>query len=200
MDIQTIQFYNDNSAQIAEKYNAVSDGIDKYFKLAFYAKSKILDIGCGSGRDLKILRTMQFDAYGVDPCKQFVNNINSNETLAFVDSLPKLAQVANNVYDGILCSAVLMHLHKEQLTSASYAIRRILRENGRLLLSIPLPDKTINNETNRDENNRLFNGITPNELQIIFEKINFKLLEKWQNDDSLNRTHRKWSTMLFQLR
>ncbi len=201
MDNQTLQFYNNNSAEIAEKYNSVSDGINKCFQPAFIPKSKVLDIGCGSGRDLRIMQKMNFDVFGVDPCKEFVNKIKQDfQDKVFIDSLPKLANIADNEFDGILCSAVLMHLPKEQLFDASFAIRRVLRENGRLLISIPLEDDTINKKTNRDENNRLFNGITNEELQIIFEKIGFKLLEKWQNDDSLNRTHRKWSTMLFQLK
>ncbi|MEA3451097.1 MAG: class I SAM-dependent methyltransferase [Bacteroidota bacterium] len=60
MDNQTIQFYNENSAKIAERYNSLSDGISKYFSNAFISESKVLDIGCGSGRDLRMLRISQF--------------------------------------------------------------------------------------------------------------------------------------------
>ncbi len=200
MDNKTLQFYDDNFAKIAEKYDSVSDGIDKYFSTAFVAKSKILDIGCGSGRDLRFLLNSQFDAFAIDPCEKFVNKINSDfKDKVFIDSLPNIAKVADNEFDGVLCSAVLMHLPKEQLFDASFAIRRVLRENGRLLISIPLEDETIDKTTNRDKNGRLFNGITPDELQLIFERIGFKLINCWQNEDSLNRGHRKWSTMLFTL-
>lgn len=117
-----------------------------------------------------------------------------------IDSLPELKTISDNSYDGVLCSAVLMHLPKEQLFDASFIIRRVMKENGRLLISIPLEDITINAETKRDSNGRLFNGVTPENLQLIFERVGFCLINDWQTDDTLNREHRKWSTMLFVLK
>ena len=203
MDKETLQFYKINSAETAERYDSISGGIRKYFATSFVQKSKVLDIGCGSGRDLQILKSMGFDVRGVDPCKEFVDIIKSNkqdlQEKVIVDSLPNLSQIKDNEFDGVLCSAVLMHLPEEQLFDTSFAIRRILKENGRLLLSIPLEDKTVDKQTNRDSKGRLFNGITPDNLQLIFERIGFKLINCWQNDDSFNRDYRKWSTMLFTL-
>jgi len=201
MDKQTLQFYNSNFQKLAEQYNIVSDGISRYFSLSFISENKILDIGCGSGRDLKILKNFKYNAFGVDPCKDFVNLTNKyiGSSVASIDSLPNLSTIKNNSFNGVLCSAVLMHLPKEQLFDASFNIRRILKDNGRLLISIPLKDKTINPKTKRDENNRLFNRITPENFQLIFERIGFKLINKWEDKDSLNRNHRKWSTMLFTL-
>ena len=92
-----------------------------------------------------------------------------------------------------------MHLPEKQLFDASFSIRRVLKENGRLLISIPLEDKTVDPKTNRDKRGRLFNGITPENLQLIFERIGFKLINRWQNDDSFNRDYRKWVTMLFKI-
>jgi len=203
MDEQTIQFYDENSADTADRYDSVSGGICNFFTTSFIPKSKILDIGCGSGRDLQILKTMGFDVRGVDPCKEFVDIIKQNkqdlQDKVIVDSLPNLAQTDDNEFDGVLCTAVLMHLPEEQLFDASFAIRRVLKENGRLLLSIPLEDKTVDPKTNRDKRGRLFNGITPENLQLIFERIGFKLINRWQNDDSFNRDYRKWVTMLFKI-
>ena len=204
MDIKTLQYYSKNSKTIAETYNSCEGGISLYFKEAFTTSMKILDIGCGSGRDLRILHEMGFQADGVDPCEEFINFVNSQITRygskVFVDYLPELATIHDNSYDGILCSAVLMHLPKEELFDAIFAIRRILKEKGRLLLSIPQPDTTIDPNTHRDINGRLFNGIIPEELQLMLERIGFRLLTRWDSDDSLNRDHRKWTTMLYELK
>jgi 2-polyprenyl-3-methyl-5-hydroxy-6-metoxy-1,4-benzoquinol methylase len=37
------------------------------------ANMKVLDIGCGSGRDLAVLARKGFDAYGIDPTSEFVD-------------------------------------------------------------------------------------------------------------------------------
>jgi len=203
MDAKTLQFYAENAPQLVAKYNIVTNGVSKFFATAFLPGAKILDIGCGSGRDLRILHEMGYQADGIDACEAFVETskqqIANYNGVVSKDTLPQLLTIDDKKYGGVLCSAVLMHLPKEELTEAAFSIRRILKKQGRLLLSIPLEDKTINAQTKRDPNGRLFNQVTPKELQILFERIGFKLLNRWESDDSLNREHRQWATMLFEL-
>lgn len=204
MDLQTLKYYDVNANELADKYDHVNGGISDYFHLSFEKNGKILDIGCGSGRDLKILHEMGYSSDGVDPCDEFVELCNKDKTgygsVVKKDFLPELKGIADKSYDGVLCSAVLMHLPKEQLFDASFAIRRILKDNGRFLMSVPLHDETIDSNTKRDTDGRLFNGITPENFQLIFERIGFSLISRWDNDDSLVREHRKWATLLFSLR
>jgi SAM-dependent methyltransferase len=203
MDSKTLKFYAENATQLTAKYNAVTDGISKYFATAFIAGEKVLDIGCGSGRDLRILHEMGYQADGIDACEEFVETIKQDisgyDCVVAKDALPELTTVDDKKYGGVLCSAVLMHLPEEQLFDAAFSIRKILKEQGRLLLSIPLYDETINAQIKRDMDGRFFNSVTPEELQLLFERIGFKLLNRWNDNDSLNREHRKWATMLFEL-
>lgn len=110
------------------------------------------------------------------------------------DALPELKTIGDDAFDGILCSAVLMHLPEAFLFDSVYTIRRILKENGRLLISVPT---RLPFEGNRDRHGRLFNGVTPDNFQLIFESVGFRLLERWDDDDSLGRKERLWATMLF---
>lgn len=45
-------------------------------------------------------------------------------------ALPQLTTEAAESFDGVLCSAVLMHIPPQQLFDAAFNIRRLLRQHG----------------------------------------------------------------------
>ena len=72
MDQSTINFYRDNAKQVVARYESVVSDLSKHFAEAFNIGLKVLDIGCGSGRDLAVLHKLGYDTYGVDPTSEFV--------------------------------------------------------------------------------------------------------------------------------
>lgn len=75
MDIKTLHYYSENSSELTNRYDTVLDGINTFFSSAFTMGSKVLDVGCGNGRDLRYLIKMGFNAFGVDPCDEFISAI-----------------------------------------------------------------------------------------------------------------------------
>jgi len=201
MDFQTLKYYSENITELSKRYNSADGGICNYFHQAFIKGNKIIDIGCGSARDVNQLIELGYDAYGIDACEEWIDDIAASypslKGKVCYDSLPDLKTINDHEYDGILCSAVLMHIPKEELFDCAFNLKRILKSNGKMLLSIP--NKTDDVNCNRDKNNRLFNGLTSGNLQLIFERLGFNLVSKWENKDSLGRDERNWSVMLFQL-
>jgi len=199
VDEQTIQAYSNNHAEFIAKYDSACGGIADYFATSFPSGAKVLDIGCGSGRDLRILHEMGYTADGIDPCPEFVESI-SNRMCQYgatveVASLPSLKSVEDGSYDAVLCSAVLMHLPEEQLFDAAFSIRRIFHEKGRLLISIPLQGEGATLESD----GRLFNGVSPDQIELLFERIGFRLISRWDSEDALGRAGRQWASLLFEL-
>lgn len=97
------------------------------------------------------------------------------------------------------CCAVLMHIDSTEIFNAALSIKRCLKVNGRLLISVPSqrPD-TVYGE--RDANGRLFKTYHPGYLRLIFERLGFGLIDQWGNTDALNRQGIEWVTLLFQLK
>ena len=127
MDQATINFYSDNAAQVAQRYESVVSDLSAHFADSFSKGGKILDIGCGSGRDLAVLHKLGFDCYGVDPVLEFVEisqrlHPELENRIAF-GKLPDLQVPFNGNFDGVLCSAVLMHIDIEQLPATATAIK-----------------------------------------------------------------------------
>jgi SAM-dependent methyltransferase len=203
MDDLTQRYYAAFAEEIARIYNAADAPSERSLSRAFAPGMRVLDIGTGSGRDVSLLLDMGCDAYGVEPCREMREaSILCYPSLAGrIESglLPELGQPFGGQFDGVLCSAVLMHLPRAQILDAALAMRAVLRENGRLLLSIPLERPGLDPD-NRDKHGRLFTPLNPDYLQLLFERVGFQLLEKWHSPDSLGREGYSWFTLVLQAR
>lgn len=52
VDPKTVQFYCDRAATVAIRYTSVDSAAAPLFPVAFTPGSRVLDVGCGAGRDL----------------------------------------------------------------------------------------------------------------------------------------------------
>jgi 2-polyprenyl-3-methyl-5-hydroxy-6-metoxy-1,4-benzoquinol methylase len=202
MDQATINFYSDNAAQVAQRYESVVSDLSAHFADSFSKGSKILDIGCGSGRDLAVLHKLGYDCYGVDPVPEFVEiaqKIHPEiENRIALGKLPVLQVPFNGNFDGVLCSAVLMHIDIEQLPATASAIKCCLKVGGRLLYSVPSKRLDVVSG-NRDANGRLFIPDQADRLNSLFSNLGFKEIASWTNSDSMGRDSVEWVSVLLEL-
>ncbi len=192
-----------NAADVAGRYEAVASPVARYFRLAFPEGSRVLDVGAGSGRDLAELLALGYDAYGAEPVAEMAARaLAAHPRLQGRMSdaaLPGLGAPFGGGFDGILCSAVLMHLPEADLFDAAFALRNALRANGRLLLSLPLErGDVVSGE--RAADGRLFSPCAPERIQLLFERIGFQQVGRWDSGDALSRAGTRWYTLLFDLR
>jgi len=202
MDRETLQYYSSNSLKVAERYDATESALAEFFATAFRKCGRILDIGCGSGRDLSELSRQGFDVYGLDGTPELVElsqrrhpELKGRVTHGL---LPSFEPPYGGCFDGVLCSAVLMHLELIQLSPAAASIRACLRRGGRLLISVPSKRPDLD-KGDRDSNGRLFVPHSTRLLVDTFRRCDFTLLDEWTNEDSLNRQGVEWVSQLYEL-
>jgi len=217
MDDKTQKYYSTHVQEAAELYNsAKSGGVSRYFKDAFTFGSTVLDIGAGSGRDmamlagppkppgggLKIVQEAGFEVYGIDASPEMVSNAVSNypqlKDRLICASIPSDELFFNMKFDGILCSAVLMHISDDLLFDTAYCIRNNLKENGRLLVSIPVERNDLDSE-GRTKDGRLFIIRTADYYTLLFERLGFKRIGYYEEVDSLGRSGIKWGVLVYHL-
>jgi 5-methylcytosine-specific restriction endonuclease McrA len=66
-------------------------------------------------------------------------------------------------------------------------------------LSVPAERIGLDEEY-RDIHGRLFTQLSPDYLQLLYERVGFVLLDKWVSNDSLGREGHSWHVFLFQIR
>jgi SAM-dependent methyltransferase len=203
MDIETVNYYSKNAQTVAERYESVVSSLSESFGEAFKPQSRLLDIGCGSGRDLALLTSLRHECFGIDATPEFVTLSQSLHPelkgKVLQAALPNFEPPFGGGFDGILCSAVLMHITESELVPAALTIKRCLTNHGRLLYSVPSKRLDVVTE-NRDANGRLFVPDQSDRLQKIFEQFGFSLISKWNNADSLGRDSVEWISVLMELR
>jgi 2-polyprenyl-3-methyl-5-hydroxy-6-metoxy-1,4-benzoquinol methylase len=200
MDSATLRYYSQNAHAVAQRYENVASPLASSFARVFPPGGRILDIGCGSGRDLAELHRQGYQAFGVDATPEFVGLAQKTHPVLTgkiaYGTLPELGIPFDGEFDGVLCSAVLLHIDTADLLNAALAIKSCLKVNGRLLISLPT-HRADADEQERDANGRLFKTYSPGYLRLIFERLGFTLIDQWENSDSMNRDGIAWITIDF---
>ena len=203
MDDATSNFYRMNAERQANLYESVASPVARYFAAAFPSGATVLDIGAGSGRDLALLLASGYEAFGTEPSdplrSQAIKRHPELTNRLTAGALPDIGQPFGRNFDGVLCSAVLMHVPEPELFDAAFALRRLLKQHGRLLVSLPLSRADVSADE-RGADGRLFKSYAPEYLQLLFERLGFQQIGRWNTDDMLGRAGTSWYTLLFELR
>lgn len=198
-DQPTLDYYNANAEQVFASYEQVIGGVSDYFQASFWPGARILDVGAGSGRDLRILLDMGYNAYGIEPSSGLRERAIAtypmlNDRL-LAGGLPESIEFYPGSFDGIVCSAVLMHIPHSQLFDALITLRNLLKDNGRLLLSIPAQRPDV--VAQRDPKGRLFETLQAEQLKLLCARLGLECITEYHNDDAMGRAETSWATLLF---
>lgn len=198
-DQRTLDAYAARAVEFTDRTRLPVSPLARYFPIAFRPESRVIDVGAATGREVAALLSERFDAYGVEPVET-LRNLAIERTgpgRIFAGALPNLG--VDGQYDGLLCSAVLQHVPRSQLFDAVLDLRGLLKEHGRALVSVPAGRRPDVGEDERDDWGRLFTALRPEELQLLFERVGFSTLARWEDADSLQRPGVGWVTFLFEL-
>lgn len=98
---------------------------------------KILDIGCGPGRDSKYFSEAGLEVTGIDLAKSFVVLASENAPRAKILQMDmRHLDFSENTFDGVWASASLLHIPKSEAKSTLEGFARILKAGGLLFISV----------------------------------------------------------------
>lgn len=106
---------------------------------AFYRKGRILDIGCGVF-PVFLLKTDFKEKYGMDSALKIIKTGRKNIHFSSLNAEKgKPLPFRDNFFDVIVLLAVLEHLEGDSVEFILSEIRRVLKKNGRFILTTPSP-------------------------------------------------------------
>jgi SAM-dependent methyltransferase len=203
MDDLTQQYYATHALELSDLYDSPRTGMEYALRRAFVAGMRVLDIGIGSGQDMRLLQQLSCDVYGVEPSDELRDlTLKRHPELGGrleVGTLPSLGLPFGGNFDGVFCSAALAHLPRAAIIDAAIAIRDILKNNGRLFVSIPIEQPNVD-ENSQDTDGRIYTTFQPDYFQLLFERLGFLPLERWESSGGPRRGEHSWCNFLFLVR
>lgn len=199
----TLKYYESHAPILTKRYESADlTPTHQLLKKNFYCKyktPKILEIGCGSGRDAYFILNNGFDIKAIDGSKSMIENaLKIHPKLAnrlFVKTLPSKLDFSEK-FDGIYSIATLMHFSEEELETIFKDIYSLLFQNGKFIFSIPIKRDDLD-ENSIDKVGRFF-LIKDKSFWIKFtESIGFKFQSSHINHDSLGRDEVIWESFVF---
>ena len=165
---------------------------DKFLKL-MPKNGRILDAGCGSGRDAKLFKDSGYDVTAIDGSIEMCR-LASEFSGIDVKHMQFQEIDFDKEFDGIWASASLLHVPSDELDSVLMKLRNSLKENGILYASFKYGD------FEGERNGRYFNDLTESAAIKIFEKNEFKVIETWITHDARpSREDERWTNILLKM-
>lgn len=132
---------SDAYAGIAAAYAARNAGADltaTYDRLAAVLPppARLLDVGCGTGRDAAALRARGYTVCGIDRSSAMLRQAPGSLRGALAVADARALPAAAGSCDGALAVASLLHLPKAALPAALGELRRSVRPRGMVLVSL----------------------------------------------------------------
>ena len=153
--------------------------------------AKILDFGCGSGRDTKYFIEKGFRAEGVDGSEELcrIASENTGTTVRHM-MFNELDEI--DTYDGIWACASILHLPKSELRDVLMKMIRAVKDGGYLYVSFRHGD------FEGYINDRYFSYFTEEGFEeFIGDLQEIKIVDKWVSEDVRpDRREMKWLNLI----
>lgn len=176
----TQESYQKTAHEFARKVENLAplESIEKFIKL-LPSHAKIIDIGCGSGRDAKIFSERGLSVLGIDFCQNLIDIAKKHAPLAQFQMMDiETATFPPSSFDGAWACCSLSHISKKNFPSVLATIHSLLKTNGHLYLTLK---KGIGEVQEKDlrygDFEKFWSFYEEKEIKELVQKAHFEILE-----------------------
>ena len=194
--MDTIDYYNENAKKYFDlTYNA--DMSIQYNHFLQYVKrdGKILDFGCGSGRDSLYFKNKGYDVTAIDGSEELCK-IAREYTGIDVKNMKFDEFNDIDYYDGIWACGTLLHLHNNEILDVLKKLREALKDTGYMFVA-------LKNGKGEEQiiDGRYYNYFELNDVENLVELIKMDIVEVYMSRSVSNPEETKyWNNFILKKR
>ncbi|CAM2830519.1 class I SAM-dependent methyltransferase [Vibrio rarus] len=193
----TTQYYNQNAQQFFDSTVDVEmQSLYQTFLPLLPHNARILDAGCGSGRDSQAFLQRGYSVDAFDASSKLVTLARQLTGCAVSQSTFMDFTAQPNSYDGIWACASLLHVPESELKATFIHLSQFLKSSGLFYCSFKLGEQEV------ERNGRFFCDLTARKLhQMVSSTQVLTVASHWETRDvRAGRENEKWLNAILKKR
>lgn len=191
----TIRSYN----RFAKEYDSNVSGLlpkESFEEFIRYlpTSAKILDLGCGSGRDVMLFSKLGYEVIGVDLSEKLIEIAKAKAPKAqfYIQDIRQI-EFQENTFDGIWASASLLHIPKNDIYFVLSYLRKIMKPDVVLYISLKQGKGEVFEKDKRYGNlSKLWVYYSYEEIKLLIEKTEFSIVYSKISNESNSYSSKPW--------
>ncbi|MBL7101052.1 MAG: class I SAM-dependent methyltransferase [Nanoarchaeota archaeon] len=157
-------------------------------------KAKVLDAGCGSGRDAEYFKEYGFDVTAIDAAEKMVEEAKKNvKGVKFKKMDMMKTDFKDKTFEGVWAAASLLNNEKKNVPKILAELKRILNDEGVLYVSVKEGGGEEIRKVEKYNNEPIpFFYYTLPEMEELVKKAGFQIVHSGFSEDIEKRKGTKW--------
>lgn len=190
--MKTIDYYNKRAEEFtASTLKVDMESLYQPFLELLPQSARILDLGCGSGRDSLAFKNKGYYVDAMDYSEELVKKATELTDIPVkYQSFYDLNEVS--VYDGIWACASLLHCQRNRLSEVLEKMVQALKPHGVIYMSFKYGD------SDREKDGREFTDLNEQQAQELLAQFDqVSLIQQWITIDRRPDRCEEWLNMLW---
>lgn len=190
--MKTIDYYNKHAEEFtASTFEVDMESLYQPFLVELQEGARILDVGCGPGRDTLAFKNKGYQVDAIDYSEELVKK--ATQLTGIPVRLQSFYEIdADQAYDGIWACASLLHCERTRLKEVIGKLLSALKPNGMLYMSF----KYGNGD--RQKNGRQFTDLDEVQAKALlgqFDRV--QQIQQWITIDQRPERQEKWLNLIW---